>query len=241
MSHRRLAFLILLLLAPGVDAQYVVVEARGGGYKIGQKVADDAEIALKEGERLVLIGNDGRTVQLRGPYGSGIPGKVAGSGDPKQVLAALMANRAARTSTMGVIRAGTTTVKTPDPQAIDITRSGPRCLMEGELPELWRPEPLPAKSFVIFPADRSWRADFVWEAGQSRMKMPDISKFEGITTMVIDSDQQEFVISFSRIPREIEDPVILSAWMLEKGCIQQADALLSQMANPKSAGAPSKE
>jgi hypothetical protein len=44
---------------------------------------------------------------------------------------------------------------------VDATRAGSRCLQEGELPVFWRPNAGAPQPFVIFPADRSWRADFV--------------------------------------------------------------------------------
>ena len=84
---------------------------------------------------------------------------------------------------------------------------------------------------MIFPIDRSWRADLLWEKGQSRMTMPDLSKFDGVTAVLVNIDQQEFVISFSVIPKSVKDPFILTAWLLEKGCVQQANALLRTIAS----------
>jgi hypothetical protein len=83
----------------------------------------------------------------------------------------------------------------------------------------------------MYPIDRSWRADLTWEKGQSRMTMPDLSKFDGVTTVLVNIDQQEFVISFSVIPKTVKDPFILTAWLLEKGCVQQANALLRTIAS----------
>ena len=70
--------------------------------------------------------------------------------------------------------------------------------------------------FVMYPIDRSWRADLLWEKGQSRMTMPDLSKFDGVTTVLVNIDQQEFVISFSVIPKTVKDPFILTAGYLKK-------------------------
>jgi len=158
--------------------------------------------------------------------------KDGGKGtDPKKALAALIATRDARTSSVGVVRSGTADVDTPDPAAIDITRGGARCLDEGAKPEFWRPDATSKQPFVMYPVDRSWRADLVWEKGQSRMTMPDLSKFDGVTTVLVNIDQQEFVISFSVIPKAVKDPFILTAWLLEKGCVQQANALLRTIAS----------
>ncbi len=213
------------------SAELIVLQARGGGLKVGQSVSATKKIVLKEGERVTLIGPDGKSIKLRGPFDD-VPVKDGGkSTDPKKALAALIATRNARTSSVGVVRSGTADVDTPDPAAIDITRGGPRCLDEGAKPEFWRPDPTNEQPFVMYPIDRSWRADLLWEKGQSRMTMPDLSKFDGVTTVLVNIDQQEFVISFSVIPKSVKDPFILTAWLLEKGCVQQANALLRTIAS----------
>lgn len=216
-----------MLWPASVHAQFVVMDARGVPFKPGDKIAAGTSVALKEGERLSVIGADGKSIMLRGPYSGQLA--AAGGGpaqDPKQALTALIASRDARVKSVGVVRSGVAGVKTPDPEAIDITRSGPRCLTEGRPPVFWRPDSSMQQAFVVFPADRSWRADFVWEPGQDRMTFPDLSKFAGLTTLLVNMDQQEFAISFSVVPTTLESDFVRVSWMLEKGCVQQADALL---------------
>ena len=85
-------------LVPGasIAAGLIVLEARGGSYKPGQSIPSDRPVTLREGERLVLIGSDGRSVTLRGAF-SGPPMKAGtASSDPKLALAALVATRSAR-------------------------------------------------------------------------------------------------------------------------------------------------
>lgn len=222
-------FLFLSFSIPSI-AQLIVLQARGGGFKIGQSISPKKVITLKEGERVSLIGADGKSITHRGPF-KGLPVKEGSSKpNPTKALSVLIASRDARTSSIGVIRAGTNTVPTPDHFAIDITRGGPRCLYEGKKPEFWRPKSEREEPFIMFPVDRSWRADLVWQIGQSRMTMPDLSKFEGVTTVLVNYNQQEFALSFTIIPNSIKDPFIQTAWMLEKGCIQQANSLLTKLA-----------
>ena len=57
-----------------------------------------------------------------------------------------------------------------------------------------------------------------------------------MTTWLVNVGQQEHALRFSRIPASVTDPYVLAAWMLEKGCIQQGDALLRLLAGQ--AGAP---
>jgi hypothetical protein len=218
---------VLVLWSASASAQFVVMDARGVAFKAGDKITAGTSITLKEGERLSVIGADGKSVTLRGPY-SGALVAAGGSAaqDPKQALNALMASRDARVKSVGVVRSGTANVKTPDPQAIDITRAGARCLVAGTVPVFWRPDSSTQQPFVVFPADRSWRADFVWEVGQDRLFFPDLSKFEGLTTLLVNIDQQEFAISFSLVPSTLDSEFVRASWMLEKGCVQQADALL---------------
>jgi hypothetical protein len=84
-----------------------------------------------------------------------------------------------------------------------------------------------SQPFVIFPVDRSWRADFVFGPGEQTVKLPPLAKFDGMTNLFVNIDQQEFVLSFSVIPKAIEsNPAVLAGYMLEKGCSQQAEALL---------------
>ncbi len=224
-----LIFSFLFVFSFPSFAQLIVLQARGGDFKVGQSISPTESISLKEGERLTLIGADGKSITHRGPF-KGLPVKKGASKpDPTKALSVLIASRNARTSSIGVIRAGTNAVQTPDHIAIDITRGGPRCLFEGEKPEFWRPNTNKEEPFVMFPVDRSWRADLVWKIGQNRMIMPDLSKFEGTTTVLVNLNKQEFAISFNIIPKTIKDPFIQTAWMLEKGCIQQANSLLTKL------------
>ena len=218
---------VLLLFTGTASAQFVVMDARGVAFKAGDKIAAGTNVTLKEGERLSVIGADGKSVTLRGPYAGALAAAGGGAAqDPKQALNALLASRDARVKSVGVVRSGAANVKTPDAESIDITRAGARCLIEGRPPVFWRPDSSTQQAFVVFPADRSWRADFVWEAGQDRLTFPDLSKFEGLTTLLVNIDQQEFAISFSLVPATLESEFVRASWMLEKGCVQQADALL---------------
>lgn len=210
-------------------APLIVVDARGGGLKSGQKIDSAKPIALKEGERVTLIGPDGKTITLRGKY-AGPPMIRAGAAtDPKRALAALIATRNARTSSVGVVRSGTDAAPLPQPWLIDISRPGERCLKVGELPVWWRPQKAGAQKFTVLPIDRSWRADFQWSAGQDRLAVPPLAKFEGQTIFVIRIDDQEYAVSVNLVPADLDNDFVLASWMLEKGCIQQADALLRQV------------
>jgi hypothetical protein len=222
----------LTVSTAALAANVVVVSARGGGLQEGQFIESNQTLVLKEGERVTLIGPDGKSVTRHGPFnGPAMPPATAG-GDSSQWLAALAANREARTSSVGVVRGGPDTTRLasyllPYHWLVDATMAGARCLSEGELPVFWRPNAGAPQPFVIFPADRSWRADFVFGPGEQTVKLPPLFKFEGMTNLLVNIDQQEFALSFLIIPKSIEsNSAVLAGYMLEKGCSQQAEALL---------------
>lgn len=229
MRHGIAALFLLALPTWAGAVNLIVLEARGGGLSAGQSIASDKPLALKEGERVTVIGPDGKSVTLRGPFsGPPMPGEGAAA-DPKQALAALVATRDARTSSVGVIRAGTEAAKLPEPWLIDMSRPGPRCLLEGERPVWWRPDAAAPQDFTVFPVDRSWRADFHWKAGEDRQPVPPVSRFEGQNSFIISVDKQEHAISVTTVPRDIDNDFVLTSWMLQKGCVQQADALIRKL------------
>jgi len=206
-------------------APMTVVEARGGGLRPGMRVEGASKIQLKDGERVTLIGSDGRAVTLRGIY-AGVIAKGGGGGtqNPRAALAALISTRNDRASQVGAVRAGANAAALPDPWLIDVSRPGARCIREGERPVWWRPDATEHTPFTVYPIDRSWRADFAWAAGQDRMLAPDLAKLDGVKTFLIAVPGQDNAISINMIPKDITDPLVLSSWMLEKACVQQADA-----------------
>lgn len=230
--------LVLALSSVSVAAApLIVVDARGGGLKAGQRIDSSRPITLKQGERVTMIGPDGKTVTLRGTF-SGAPTMLAGAAtDPRQALAALIATRKARTSSIGVVRGATDAAPLPQPWLIDISRPGERCLKAGQQPVWWRPEAATSQKFTIVPIDRSWRADFEWAAGQHSIPAPPLAKFQGQTAFVIRKGEQDYGITVDLVPADLDNDFVLASWMLEKGCIQQADALLRRVelgqASPK--------
>jgi len=207
----------------------IVIDARSAQLKAGASIDSATVVALKEGERATLVAPDGKSVTLKGPFNGPAMPESSTAADPKAALAALVNTRDARTSSVGVIRAGADAAKLPEPWLIDMSRPGTRCLMEGQVPIWWRPETDHEDTFTVFPVDRSWRADFTWQQGQDRQNVPKIARFEGPNTFVIRRDNQEYAITLTVIPKDIDNDLVLSSFMLEKACIQQADALLAKI------------
>ena len=223
--------LMLMMVGPVMADKLIVLDARGGGLKAGMSIDSNSNVTLKEGELVTVIGPKGNSVVLKGPFNGPVLAKSESGLDAKQALSALVATRDARSTAVGVIRAGTDAVKIPEPWLIDVTRPGPRCLLEGEPPVWWRPDASKVQHFTLYPIDRSWKADIGWAAGQDRQTAPALSRYEGANVFFIRQNEQEFAISLNVIPKSVDNDLVLSAWMLEKGCLQQADALLAGLRN----------
>jgi hypothetical protein len=224
-----IVLLASLIPMSGFAMKLIVIDARSAQLKAGSSIDSALAITLKEGERATLVAPDGKSVTLKGPFSGPAMPDSSTAADPRTALAALVNTRDARTSSVGVIRAGADASKLPEPWLIDMSRPGTRCMMEGSVPIWWRPESEREDKFTVFPVDRSWRADFVWASGQDRQDVPKVARFEGPNTFVIRRDNQEYAITITIIPKVIDSDLVLSSFMLEKACIQQADALLAKI------------
>ena len=232
--HVAPALVLALSSISVIAAPLIVIDARGGGLKKGQKIDSAQPITLKEGERVTLMNQEGKTVTLRGKF-SGLPMMGAGAAtDPKQALGALVANGNAHTSSLGAVRSFSRPAPLPQPWLIDVSTPGQRCLRPGQQPIWWRPEVGASQKFTLLSIDQSWRVDFEWAAGQHDIPGPPLAKFEGQTVFVVRMGEREYGITVNLVPTDL-DGSALASWMIEKGCIQQADALLRQMQQDQAA------
>lgn len=226
------ALAVVGLLSEGrahATAEWIVVDARGAPVRAGDRLTPGAALKLPEGARVTLISRSGRAITLRGAFDGNTPRIEGEQDDPRRALSALIAAREERIRTIGVVRSGEGAARLPDPWLIDISRPGPRCLHDGYPAAFWRPPGSPETQLTIWPTDRSWRIDLDWPASRAQIEIPaGVRPAEGQTLIVAD-DNREHAIAFTLIAAHLDDPVLLAAWMIEKGCIQQVDALLENL------------
>jgi hypothetical protein len=217
---------LLALAAPAAGAnELVVVDAKGIDLAPGAKVDGTKVLQLAAGARVTLIAADGRTVKLRGPYEEApapAAGQTASMGD---ALKNLMNQRGAGTAQLGVVRAAGDAVELPEPWLVDIARSGARCLPAEGTAVLWGPRFAEAADLAIAPADRSWRARGQWPAGAERLALSARIPLADGGSYVFEVGGNPANVTFHRLPAGFADPVLQAAWMIEKGCEDQARAL----------------
>jgi hypothetical protein len=225
----RLHIALCLLLggtAAAHAASLVVVEARGILLRPGTTIDPAKVLELKQGQHLTLISDTGSTIKLDGPYNRAPVASGGGGGVTlSQTLGALISQRQTRGGEYGTTR-GTAIHPLPDPWVVDASRSGNACLMENRTPEFWRPDARTAAKFMVAPVDRSWKAQATWPAGQSRLAVTTDVPMRGGETYVIDFNGDEFAVTMSLLPAALANDEMRAAWMADKGCEAQAEALV---------------
>jgi hypothetical protein len=216
------------LAARGADL--VVIEARGVPVQAGQVIDDSKPLVLKEGQRITLIAANGSTLKLRGPYDQA-PGSAAGGGGSGVVdaLKALIVQKDSRTSDVGVVRAGAEAAKLPEPWLVDVSRPGVRCVRDGDPIVFWRPVSATTANLTITSLDKSWKIATTWPSGADRLIVPPNLPVQRPATYLVDLDATESAITVNSIPGAVSSDAMRAAWMIEKGCQAQAEALLTAL------------
>ena len=210
---------------PDGGGKLVVVEARGINLKPGATLDSERPLVLKQGQHVTLISETGSTLKLDGPYNR--PPSATGTAgvDFTNTLGALVTQRQARSGEFGTTR-GTVLAALPDPWLVDATRSGNGCLLENRTPVFWRPDSGSEATLMVAPADRSWKAQSRWPAGQDRISVTTDVPMHGGQTYLVNFNGSEYAIAMTLVPAALANDAMRAAWMADKGCEAQAQALL---------------
>lgn len=218
------AIVSLALLAGAAEAaQYVVVEARGVNLKVGTIVDPTKPLVLKQGQHLTLVSDSGQTIKLDGPYQKA---PIASQGvQLAAAFNALASNGNGRLGEIGTTR-GANKADLPKPWLLDAVHPGSECLLQGREPVFWRPASDKAADVVIMPADRSWKAQTTWPRGDTELAVKPDMGVHGDASYFISVNGNESAVAISTVPASLSTDQMRAAWMLQKGCAPQAEALL---------------
>jgi hypothetical protein len=222
------ALLALAVFAPlAASAEVmVVVNARGIGLAPGTKIDAATPLVLAEGQHVTLVAVNGVTLKLDGPFNKP-PSQATGGGVATAALGALVTQQGARTSEVGVTRAGGTISRLPDPWLLDVSRSGTVCLLDGKPAVFWRPSPAKDTLLSLMPADRSWKADTMWPAGSDRLEASgDIAVHPDSVFFISFDGGEESAITVNFVPANLDSDPMRAAWLADQGCEAQAEAML---------------
>ena len=216
------AALIFGTASAAMAAELVVVEARGVGLKQGDVIDDAKPLTLKDGQLVTLVAENGSILTLRGPYDQA-PSASSGGVDVASAIGALTTGGTRNVA--GVVRSAATDVHLPGPWLMDVSHPGVACLRQGDHPVLWRASDGGA-TLTMMPADRSWRAQTQWPAGSPTLQAPSNFPIKDGRTYLADFGGKPVAVTLTQIPPKVTNPRMQAAWMLEKGCVAQAEALL---------------
>ncbi|HUJ04240.1 MAG TPA: hypothetical protein VLW75_11410 [Rhizomicrobium sp.] len=214
----------LILPAAAQAGQLVVVEARGVGYAQGTVLDSSKTIVLKEGQHLTLVSEDGSTIKLDGPY-NGAPGTGSSNGISLSMKLAALQGGGQRTGEVGTTRAARAATL-PSAWLVDVGRSGSACLKEGDRPVLWREAATNATQITITPDDQSWRATLEWPAGDEQLPLVAAVPLHAGTTYYVEMNGERHAVSVITVPSSLSSDQMRAAWLANKGCDAQAQALL---------------
>ncbi len=224
------AALISLTLLGGASvaakaANLVVVEARSIALRPGQTVDSTKPLVLKEGQHVTLISPTGATIKLDGPYEKAPDADQSRAVPVANALALLVTQRQARIGEVGTTRGRAPNVL-PDPWVLDASRAGTVCLREGTEAVLWRPDSARDTELTVAPADRSWKAEAHWPAGNDRIMVQAPALIRGGATYLVTLNSTQSAMKVENVPPILSNDPMRAAWLAGKGCESQAEALL---------------
>jgi hypothetical protein len=76
------------------------------------------------------------------------------------------------------------------------------------------------------PADRSWKAQTNWPRGETELAMKRNMGVHGGASYFVSVNGNETAITITTVPAALSNDQMRAAWMLQKGCSPQAEALL---------------
>ncbi|HUZ74638.1 MAG TPA: hypothetical protein VMU87_16760 [Stellaceae bacterium] len=228
-----LAGLSLTLLVMAAEAahaaQLVVVSSHGIRLTPGQQIDGSKPFALHDGQEVTLMSSAGQLITLEGPSDAAPDRHVSGgSTDVASAVAALITERKARTSEVGVVR-GEKDVVLPSPWVVDVTHPGTSCVQLGEPVVLWRSGDYSDAAVSIAPADRSWVVSGRWPANAAELSMPATLPLRDQTSYVISVGGKQAPVTLRIIPSAVGNDVMRASWMSQVGCDNQANALLAML------------
>jgi hypothetical protein len=222
--------LSLPMAAAAIAAELVVIDSNAPDLKKGSVVDSAAEISLPAGTRATLMSASGEKVRLTGPFSGKVPAS-AKAGDPKLVtaVARLLDPQAKDTTALGAFR-GAKAVSTPAPDAIDAAKGGNFCVLQNTKVKLRRGTPPATADWGKLTAIKEGtEAEVTWAADVATADWPSqIPISDGGRYMLARSKSQPVRVVLYLEPKGLQLAGRLE-WMQERGCKEQALALLEQM------------
>jgi hypothetical protein len=230
---RKVVFGLAAMIAwalPAAAAELVVLDSTAPAIQKGSVVDSAAEISLPPGSKVTLMAATGEKVRLTGPFNGKIPAS-AKAGDPKLVtaVARLLDPQAKDTTALGAFR-GAKAPTTPAHDAIDVARGGNFCVLQNTKVKLRRNAPAASPEWGKLTAIKEGtEAEVSWPADVTMADWPAaVPVNDGGRYMLARSKAQPVRVVLHVEPKGLQLAGRLE-WMQQRGCKDQALALLEQL------------
>jgi hypothetical protein len=216
-------------LAPAAAKELVVTASTGATLKVGQVIDGDAVLSLPGGASVALIGADGKSIALKGPY-NGKPGQ--GGGDDRALvskLAQLLGTRQAEADSVGAVRGGNSHAAPSQAWVVDVEASGTVCVPSGAAPVLWRGDAANPMHMTLRRASGEGSASVSWSEGAATMPWPSDLPVVDQEKYLIRRPNRSLpnVVLLRQVPANLTNDARRAVWMDENGCQDQALRLLT--------------
>jgi hypothetical protein len=217
--------------SPTVQAQSIIVRSSGPSavaYPQGKKLAANAKVTLKPGDKLTVLDKAGTRV-LAGPGSFTLDGNVNRDAGAITRVAGAISNTGVRTRTgavrgaPGPARAGV--ANAPDSVwYIDVSKGGPYCVADPASLVLWRPNRSEEASAKLTPAGGK-PVDIVWKKGNPLKLWPSsaLPVVEGGRYTFSDPVGPSVTLVLHLLPSVPADDLAIAGILAEKGCTAQLD------------------
>jgi hypothetical protein len=227
-------------LASASGGQLVIVESTVAKLPPGSIVDAAKPLTLAVGERLALVGEDGKVVRLQGPS-SGLPfpadSSASGERGVVQALSRLFASDqpapawAAWGGFRGEASQGGEAANPTEVWAWNLYRSDIICAPTGIEPSLWRPDAGRDQRVVLLHLSTGREAEVEFAAGQQSVLWPKaVPLLDGGEYAVRDAGNLwERRLTLRVIPAGESRDIRQIAWMSDAGCLRQARLLVTRL------------
>ncbi len=225
-----LAFALSLFAGGALAGQFVVVSSSEAQWKPGQVVATGVVLDIPAGGKLTLVGSDGKTLVIRGPY-KGAPKPPAGGNELADKLSKMLSASAADTGTLGATRTvGMATVSSDGrtPFSISSSMTGTQCLATGAPAQIWRGAASRMATGSLMRVGSSEQGELRWPARERLTAWPaEVAVQDGGRYLLrVQGRSQPAEFQIKLVPGNLPSDGHRALWMMEQGCADQARLLL---------------
>jgi hypothetical protein len=248
-----IVFLATVLSTGTMAYELVVIGSSSLRIKVGKILENTQIINLSRDEFLKLISYNGELLELKGPYSGVIDtkkdaakpstgkrfldlfGRLLGNSDKFDdssigaLIKTLPNYEPRRRGQMLSVGRNLALPNTSDPWAIDVERSGAHCVKEKSV-NFWRTKSRKSARFSVLTMPKGSKVRVKWPKRTELLKWPgSVPLTDGAAYQIKVSGNPFQSINIHVAPLDLPTPVHSAAWMVGKGCMEQAGVLLKSL------------